>query len=196
MPVVKERVFTFPQLAAGDFVLFKNSPSHNDWYPMRVLLVGNDSIDGIVEALSGEAVQGKLVFGCRHVHDPIWRDPEMANNLVADGDSGCFIQHPTALRTAARFAALEARLADLETRVTGGNTPRKPAPKNPEIERLRETLEGTDPNNALGGPMNPAPWREPKPEVPIEERAEAVDDEIEDESDQVDNEGEEPGEIA
>lgn len=95
-------------VSPGQFVYYAPHPGYGSYLPMLVLLVGDESITGLVYSTHS----GKLYDGVRHETDDLWLDTVRASNLIADGDAGCFVLHPdtVALNDAlARIAALEER---------------------------------------------------------------------------------------
>ena len=128
----------------GQFVYYAPHPGYGSYLPMLVLLVGNESISGLVYSTHS----GKYYDGVRHETDDIWLDTVRASNLISDGDSGCFVLHPdtVALNEALqRITALEERMLDEGKKpVKVGKKERElPPPVAPVVEPTKSFREPT-----------------------------------------------------
>jgi hypothetical protein len=79
---------------AGDFVLYSAHPGHPHRHPGLVVSVGQDSIELVVYYANSGICAAQSKTGVRHEDNEIFKDPILAANLIADGDSGCFVLHP------------------------------------------------------------------------------------------------------
>lgn len=97
----------------GDWVMYYSHPGSGVSYPALVVHKGNDSIECIVYSWNGAVAAASHKSGVRHVENPVFNDPVIVSNLLADGDSGCFTLHPNAILV----KQLLERIEELESKV-------------------------------------------------------------------------------
>ena len=129
---------------AGQFVLFAPHPGYEQYQPMLVTMVGDESLTGLV--FTNNSAQPR--DGVRHETDEIWQDTVRASNLIADNDAGSFVLHPDTIalnEALARLAALEERMLDSGDKpVSVGKKKREvPAPAPLVVEPTKSFREPT-----------------------------------------------------
>lgn len=154
--------FRFPTVSKGDIVCYMTHHGVKEWYPLLVTSVGSESLDGIVYVSDGAGgATGSLVGGVIHVDDPRKADLQFMHNLMADGDSGVFCEHPSVLMLRQRLEKIESVLDRL---VSG-----KPAEVKVAMAGLREYVA-----DISGKEIEVVPNETPLPLPPMSERFKAA----------------------